>query len=347
MFFKGDHVKGPEIKKYLQDFNLQGAQKDFESYDFSSICDTHSITSGKIYFCGHKNYWNALLENGEKDLLVIFDQKYFESNKEKLEPELDKFSFWATVEKGPLSMSYLSRPFHDEIVASDNDEVDGRQLGTCDIHPTAIISQNVFLGANVKVGKDVRIHPGTIVSSHCELGDGTVLFPNVTLMPRTTIGKNCRIHSGTVIGSDGFGYNFDKGVHHKVWHYGGVQIGDDVELGSNVCVDQGTFSPTTIGSGTKVDNQVQIAHNVKVEQGVIVCGQGGLAGSSSVGKFTVFGGGARLAPDTHVGDGCQVGGNAGVTTDLEDGAVVAGFPARPIKEWLKGLAYLRKASLKK
>lgn len=347
MFIKGDHVKGSEIKKYLEDFNLHGSLKDFDTYDFESICDAHSISSGKIYFCGHRNYWNALLENGEKDILIIFDQKYLDSNKEKLESELGNFTFWGTVEKAPLGMSYLSRPFYEVACAADNDEVDGRQLGTCDVHPTAIISQNVFLGANVKIGRDVKIYPGTVVSSHCEIGDGTILFPNVTLMPRTVMGNQCRVHSGTVIGSDGFGYNFDKGVHHKVWHFGGVKIGDNVEIGSNVCIDQGTFSPTLIGSGSKIDNQVQVAHNVKIDLGVVICGQGGLAGSSSVGKFTVFGGGARLAPDTHVGDGCQVGGNAGVTTDLEDGAVVAGFPARPIKEWLKGLAYLRKASLNK
>lgn len=347
MFFKGDNVKGSEIKNYIKDFELKGSLKDFQGHEFESICDGSSISHNKIYFCGHKNYWNLLQESGETDLLVIFGKKYLETNIEKLEPELSKLSFWGVTENAPLGMSFLSRPFYDRAVENDNDEVDGRQMGTCEVHPTAIIAQNVFLGANVSIGENVKIYPGTVVSSHCKVDAGTVLFPNVTILPRTTIGKNCRIHSGTVVGSDGFGYNFDKGVHHKVWHFGGVVIGDDVELGSNVCVDQGTFSPTIVGTGSKVDNQVQIAHNVKMAEGVVVCGQGGLAGSSSVGQFTVFGGGARLAPDTHVGAGCQVGGNAGVTTNLDDGAVVAGFPARPLKEWLKGLAYLRKASLNK
>lgn len=340
-------MKGSEIKNYLKDFTLIGPEKDFGNYDLQTICDRFSISSQKIYFCSHNKFWDVLIKSGEKDLLVIFDKKYFESNKEKLEEELTKFSYYGTVENSALAMSFLSRPFYERVIENDNDEVDGRQLGTCDIHPSATISQNVFIGTNVKIGANVKIYPGTVVSSFCEIGDGTVLFPNVTIMPRTRLGKECRIHSGTVIGSDGFGYNFDNGIHHKVWHFGGVEIGDHVELGSNVCVDQGTFSPTKIGSGSKIDNQVQIAHNVKMGNGVVLCGQAGVAGSATVGNFTVFGGGARLAPDMTVGDACQVAGNAGVTTDLEDGAVVAGFPARPLKEWLKGIAYLRKAALKK
>ena len=97
-------------------------------------------------------------------------------------------------------------------------------MGTCEIHPTAIISQNVFIGANVKIGANVRVFPGVVICSQSEVGEGTVLFPNVTLMGRTSIEKNCRVHSGTVIGSDGFGYNYKDGVHHKVWHMGGVEI---------------------------------------------------------------------------------------------------------------------------
>lgn len=341
-------MKGSIVKDILKDFTLDGGnQADLDGAEFTRISDKYSLSDDSIYFCASAAFWQIFEESNKRNLLIILAKKFYEEKKDELEQALKDCKFWGTVPNVPLAMSFLSKPFFEEAVATENDEVDGRQLGTCDVHPTAIISQGVFLGANVKIGKDVRLYPGCVVSSHSEVGEGTVLYPNVSLMPRTKIGKNCRIHSGTVIGSDGFGYNFSEGVHHKVWHMGGVIIEDNVELGSNCCVDQGTFSPTIIGAGSKVDNQVQIAHNVKMGKGVVLCGQGGLAGSSSVGDFTVFGGGARLAPDTHVGAGCQVGGNAGVTTNVEDGATVAGFPARPIKEWLKGLAYVRKMALKK
>lgn len=343
---------GSKIKEILKDFELKGSRDDslmesFSETSFLRISDKNSISRGSIYFCASAAFLKPLEENNERDLLVIFAKKFFEEKKEEISQTLSQLSFFGTVENVPLAMGALSKPFYDEVVALQNDEVDGRQLDSCDIHPTAVISQGVFLGQNVKIGKDVRIYPGCVICSDSEVGEGTVLYPNVSVMAKTKIGKGCRLHSGTVIGSDGFGYNFADGVHHKVWHMGGVVIEDNVEIGSNCCVDQGTFSPTIVGAGSKIDNQVQVAHNVRMGQGVIVCGQGGLAGSSSVGNFTVFGGGARLAPDIHVGSGCQVGGNAGVTANLEDGATVAGFPARPIKEWLKGIAYLRKMSLKK
>jgi len=340
-------VKGSNLKEIYNDFHLGGYTKDFDSFEFKSISDKNSIKNKSIYFCGKAIFWQTLKANSEKDLLIIFSKKFFDEGGTDLLSQLKDYSFWATVENLPLAMSALSEPFYKEFTAEDNDEVDGRQMGTCEVHPTAIISQGVFLGAHVKIGRNVRLYPGCVVSSFCEIEDETILYPNVTLMPRTRLGKFCRIHSGTVIGSDGFGYNFNEGVHHKVWHMGGVIIGDNVEIGSNSSVDQGTFSPTKIYSGTKIDNLVQVAHNVQLGMGTILCGQAGVAGSATIGDFTVVGGSAAIAPDCHIGKACQIGGLAGVMNNLEDGAKVAGFPARPIKEWLKGLAYVRKMTLKK
>lgn len=328
-------------------FNSDSAKEKFLSTEFETISESSELKAKSLYFCGDKKFLEPLKAQLPDDLFVIFAKNFLEKNEDLLKDILPQISFWGQTENLPLAMSFLSKPFYDQVTEKDNDEVDGRQMGTCEIHPTAIISQNVFLGANVKIGKDARIYPGAVICSHSEIGEGSSIFPNVTVMPRTKIGKNCRIHSGTVIGSDGFGYNFDKGVHHKVWHFGGVEIGDHVEIGSNVSVDQGTFGPTKIGSGSKIDNQVQIAHNCILGQGVVLCGQAGMAGSSRVGNYSVFGGGARLAPDISVGEACQIGGMAGVISSVEDKAIVAGFPARPIKEWLKGIAYIRKESLKK
>ncbi len=170
----------------------------------------------------------------------------------------------------------------------------------------------------------------------------------MTIYPFTKIGKGCRIHSGTVIGADGFGYTFHQGQHHKIWHMGGVEISDDVEIGSNTSIDQGTFSPTRIGAGTRIDNLVQIAHNCKIGKGCVLCGQVGLAGSVTLEDFVVIGGQAALGPDCHIGMGTQIGGKAGVMEAAvwPAGSKIAGFPARDLKEWLRGLALAKKLAEK-
>lgn len=345
-------MKGLEIQKLLKDLKLASGvdTHKFEATDFKAISDKTNLSEESVYFCGDKKFWSPLKEkNAEKPLskvLVIFSHKLLSSLEEELS-EMGASFFYGSVDHVPLAMSWLSKPFYDEKVKEDNDEVDGRQLGTCEIHPSATISQNVFLGANVKIGAHVKIYPGCVVSSHCRIDDHTILFPNVTLMPRTELGKDCRIHSNTVIGSDGFGYNYHEGVHHKLWHMGGVRIGNNVEIGSNVSIDQGTFSPTILGNGVKIDNLVQVAHNCQLGDGVILCGQAGVAGSATLGAFSVFGGAAHIAPDVVVGAGAQIGGMAGVTGNVDDKAAVAGFPARPVREWLKSMAQLRKLAVKK
>ena len=150
-----------------------------------------------------------------------------------------------------------------------------------------------------------------------------------------------------MIGSDGFGYNFDQGEHLKIWHIGGVVIGNDVEVGACTTIDSGTFTPTLLGDGSKLDNQVQIAHNCKLGRGVIMCGQSGLAGSATLGDYTLVGGKAAVGPGFTLGDRCQIGGAAVVNNDWPDDSILGGHPARPVKEWLRGVAHLRKEALKK
>lgn len=341
-------MKVENIKEFIPSFELRSPDNSVHDFIVDGICDKHTMTAHKVFFCGDKYFWKEICGSKEKDIFIIFAKKFFEGVPEDERNDvLAKFVGWAIVDNVPLAISCLSKPFYEQRCLELNDEVDGRQLGTAQIHPEAHVGQNVFIGNNVTIGKGSVVLPGSVILSQSTIGENTTLYPNVSVMPWTKIGSDCRIHSGTVIGSDGFGYNFDEGVHHKVWHMGGVEIGDDVEIGSNSSIDQGTFSPTQIGNGVKIDNLVQIAHNSHIKNGVVICGQAGVAGSASLGEFTVVGGGARIAPDCHVGKACQVGGAAGVTTSLEDGAVVAGFPARPIKEWLRGLAAVRKLALKK
>lgn len=252
-----------------------------------------------------------------------------------------------TSEDVMISMCQASKVFSDLLLASENDIVDGRQLGTVKIDPTADIAQHVFIGANVEIGASVTIYPGCRILSNSIIGDGVTMYPNVTIYPRTKIAERSIIHASSVIGADGFGYHFAGGIHHKIYHIGNVEIGSDVEIGANSCVDRATFGTTVIGAGSKLDNHVQVGHNCKLGQGVVLCGHVALGGSTKIGDFTFMGGKSATGHGITLGKGVQVGGGGLVNCDWADGSIVTGYPARELKEWLRGLAYVRKESLKK
>ena len=212
------------------------------------------------------------------------------------------------------------------------------------IHPSAIIAKSarveagVYLGPNCVIGErswigaGAVLHAGDIVADDCKLGAGTVLFPNVTLYPRTELGERVCIHAGSVIGSDGFGYVLDGGVHRKVPQTGNVLVGDDVEIGANVTIDRGALGPTVIGKGTKIDNLVQIGHNVQIGEHCIVISQVGVAGSCKLGNYVILAGQAGIAGHLNLGNKVTVGAQAGVMHDIPDGQLWLGSPAQPNRQ---------------
>jgi len=256
----------------------------------------------------------------------------------------NSFGWIASIDSVASGMCSLSKPFYDLRFKDLNYQVDGRQLSEVEIDPSAQIAQTAFIGSHVKIGKNVKIMPGVVILPHASIGDDTIIFPNVTIYPFCRIGNNCRIHSGTNIGTDGFGYNFIEGEHKKIWHLCSVVIEDDVEIGSSTNIDCGAFIDTYIGQGTKIDNCVQISHNVQVGKHVVLCGNSGLAGSVEVDDFCVFGGHAGVAPGARLGKGVQVA----PLSIISENSIVApftkwgGHPARPMNEWLKSKAAVRK-----
>jgi UDP-3-O-[3-hydroxymyristoyl] glucosamine N-acyltransferase len=184
----------------------------------------------------------------------------------------------------------------------------------------------------VKIGAGVVLQSNNFVGDDSVLGDETNLFPNVTVYHRSQIGKRVRVHSGTVIGSDGFGYVFDTSFHRKVPQIGNVVIGDNVEIGSNVSIDRAALGSTVIGKGTKIDNLVQVAHNVEIGEHCILCSQVGIAGSTKVGSYVVMAGQVGLAGHLKIGNKVTIGSKAGVMHNIPDGESWLGIPAQPDKQ---------------
>ena len=309
------------------------------------------LEAGALVFVKNAKFLAALdaaLAKAAAPVAAVLDKKLWEGLGEKQAHWESSLALLAISPNVPLSMARLSRPLFEAQAGDRQFAVDGRQFGNCEIHPSVIIAQGVQLGERVKIGANARVHSGCVIESDVEIGEGCELFANVVVYSHTRIGKRVRVHANTTIGSDGFGYVHDQGVHHKIWHMGGVVIHDDVEIGANCSVDMGAFTPTVIGAGTKIDNQVQVAHNVKLGRGVIVCGQAGIAGSAVLEDYVVLGGRVAIGPDAHIGMGSQVAGGAMVNEGAvwPKGSVLGGHPARDLKEWMKTFAWVRKNALK-
>ena len=200
------------------------------------------------------------------------------------------------------------------------------------VDPTAYIGPNCVIGERVRIGARAILHAGDYVGDDCQLAAGTVLFPNVTLYPHTELGERVRIHSGTVIGADGFGYVLDAGVHRKVPQIGNVILGDDVEIGANVTIDRGALKATVIGRGTKIDNLVQIGHNVQIGEHCLVISQAGIAGSCELGNYVILAGQAGISGHLKIGSQVTVSAQSGVMHDIPAGEKWLGSPAQPDKQ---------------
>ncbi|MGL4583625.1 MAG: UDP-3-O-(3-hydroxymyristoyl)glucosamine N-acyltransferase [Flavobacterium sp.] len=202
-----------------------------------------------------------------------------------------------------------------------------------------------YIGKNVKIGNNVKIYPNTFVGDNVSIGDNTVLFAGVRIYSETIIGAKCTLHAGVIVGSDGFGFapNAD-GTFNKVPQIGNVIIEDNVEIGAASTIDRATLGSTIIRKGVKLDNQIQIAHNVEIGENTVIASQTGVAGSTKIGKNCMIGGQVGIVGHITIGDNVRIQAQSGVTKNLENGTAVQGSPALPHSDFLKSYSYFKNFS---
>ena len=208
------------------------------------------------------------------------------------------------------------------------------------VHPEATVMAGATVAADAEVGARAVLHPGVYLGEGARVGEGSILYPNVVVREGCLIGARVILHSGCVVGADGFGFAFDPEVpeHYKIPQAGIVRIEDDVEIGACSCIDRATLGETVIGRGTKIDNLVQVAHNVKVGPLSLLCAQAGVSGSAEIGTGVILAGQVGVVGHIRVGDLARVGAQSGVAHDVPDGATLSGSPAMDHRAWLKASA---------
>ncbi|MFT3878621.1 MAG: UDP-3-O-(3-hydroxymyristoyl)glucosamine N-acyltransferase [Gemmatales bacterium] len=282
----------------------------------------------------------ALLEAGEHDISFVADdrqQKNLAITKAGAlitkpgmhHPDL------AIIEVADPFSAFLKiyEHFHPALSAHES-QVDPRAA----VDPTAVIGEGCYIGpfavvgAGTVIGDHCQLHAGAALGRNCKVGSHCVLYPHAVVYDGCTLGQRVILHANSVIGADGFGYRLDRGRHVKIPQMAGVDIADDVEVGAGTMIDRGTFEPTSVGEGTKIDNMVQIGHNCKIGKHNLLVSQVGIGGSSCTGDYVVMAGQVGVADHVHIGDQAVLGAQAGVPSDIPAKTRVLGAPARPERD---------------
>ena len=278
---------------------------------------------------------NGIEEAGEGDLIFVRDSKYAAMLSQSkasavLIAEVPESCPMPAIEVGTPDLAFA------QILQSIDTEQTHHPEGihaSASVHAEATLGDGVGVGANATIesgatlGDGVKVYAGAYVGREATLGPGTVVYPNVVIREGCKIGARCVIHSGAIIGSDGFGFAPLGGQWAKIPQVGIVVLGDDVEVGSCTCIDRATFGETVVGKGTKIDNIVQVGHNVQIGEHCAIAGTTGIAGSARIGNGVRIGASSGIKGHIEIGDQVTVAARSGVTNSIEPGRVVSGFPA--------------------
>jgi UDP-3-O-[3-hydroxymyristoyl] glucosamine N-acyltransferase len=297
-----------------------GRRGDFVA-KVTGIASLEEAQTGDLSFLGNSKYRQAVAQSRASILLLPADYDG-EPGPGQLYLLCDNPSAALGMVCSRIEQQLWPKPVsgvHSSAVIDDSAKVD----------PSATIGPLCVIEAGAVIGPDSHLQARNFVGRNASIGEDCWLMPGVVLGAECRLANRVRLHSGVVIGSDGFGYEFVQGRHQKVPQIGIVEVGDDVEIGANSTIDRARFSRTVIGEGTKIDNLVQVAHNVVIGKHCILCAQVGVAGSTVLEDYVVLGGQAGVAGHLRIGKGVKAGGQAGITTDIEPGQFVIGYPAAP------------------
>ncbi len=304
---------------------LQGSVEGDAGVEINNLAKIEEAKPGDISFLANPVYTPFIYKTGATAVIVRKDfkpEKPVKTNLIRVEDPYEAFS---------------------KLLGFYNKEHDKTGIETPSyISKTAQIGENVYIGSfvyigeNVRIGNNVKIFPGTFIGDDVNVGDDTLIFANVSIYHDTKIGKNVTIHSGTVIGGDGFGFVPSNGKDFKkVPQIGNVIIEDYVEIGSNTSIDRATLGSTIVRRGVKLDNFIQVAHNVEIGENTVIAALTGISGSTKIGKNCMIGGQVGIAGHIKIGNNVKIGAQSGVSHNLKDDEIVVGSPAIPIKQFKK------------
>ncbi len=318
-----------EIINFLKKNNIKIHITNKNDIYFESLGSISSKSINFLSFFHNSKYENSLKNTKAKACFIR------EENIEKLNP----LCLPIIVEDPYLAFAYTTHLF------SDLNQSTGIIDNTSSIHKDTIISKNVQIDKNVIINQNCKIEENVIINQNTVIGPNTIIKKNSLIMANCTIyfteiGENCLIQSGAVIGGKGFGFTSKEKIEIK--HLGNVKIFDNVEIGSNTTIDRGTIDSTLIGNNVRIDNLVQIAHNVEIGDNSMIAAQVGIAGSTKIGKNCAIGGQAGIAGHLKIGENVKIAAKSGVTKNINDHSIVAGFPAQDIIKWKKSIIAKKK-----
>jgi UDP-3-O-[3-hydroxymyristoyl] glucosamine N-acyltransferase len=288
--------------------------------EINGIAPIEQAGRGEISFVANKKYLKYI-DTTEASALVLAPETTCD-RRPVLRHENPYLTFARIIDLFHPEETLLETGIDRTAVIADNVEVD----------LSAAIGPLCIIGRGARIGRNCRLLSSVHIGENVTLGDNCLLYPGVKIMDDCKIGSNVILHPGVVIGSDGFGFAWSGTEHKKIQQIGWVEISDDVEIGANTTVDRGALGPTRIGRGTKIDNLVQIAHNVEIGQHCIIVSQAGISGSTRIGDGVIIAGQAGIIGHLEIGDNAIIGAQAGVAKSVEPGKAVLGSPARDIME---------------